>query len=49
MKVASYFEESILYMPVPQTEHVPFIAGRPFFIFTFVALIILRGALHFTQ
>ncbi|MBN1559278.1 hypothetical protein JW998_03465 [candidate division KSB1 bacterium] len=39
----------ILYMPVPQTEHFPFMAGRPFFIVTFSAFFISRFALHFTQ
>jgi len=36
-------------MPVPQTEHDPFMAGRPFFIVTCCALDILREALHLTQ
>ena len=36
-------------MPVPQTEQTPFIAGRPFFIVTLVALLISLFILHFTQ
>src|SRR5207245_10390525 len=39
----------ILNIPVPQTGHTPFKAGRPFAIFTCCALEILRLALHFTQ
>jgi hypothetical protein len=39
----------ILYMPVPQTVHLPFIAGRPFFIVTFSVSFIVRFCLHLTQ
>src|SRR3990170_3759366 len=36
-------------MPVPQTGHLPFIAGFPFFSVTFFASLISRFVLHFTQ
>lgn len=36
-------------MPVPHTLHLPFIAGRPFFMVTFSAFTISRFALHLTQ
>ncbi len=39
----------ILYMPVPQTEHLPLIAGRPFFMVTFSVSFIGLFCLHFTQ
>ena len=48
--VASYLDGGrILNIPVPQTGHTPFRAGRPFAIFTCCAFEILRFALHFTQ
>jgi len=34
---------------VPQTGHLPFIAGFPFFNLTATALLISRFARHFTQ
>ena len=40
---------NILYIPVPQVGHLPFIAGLPFFIVTFWASFISFLALHFTQ
>lgn len=43
------FYPPILYIPVPQTGHLPFIAGLPFFIVTFTALGSSRFARHFTQ
>ena len=42
-------EGRILYIPVPQSQHVPFIAGRPFFITTSSASFISFLALHLTQ
>jgi hypothetical protein len=39
----------ILYMPVPQVTHLPFIAERLFFIVTFWASFISLFDLHFTQ
>ena len=39
----------ILNIPVPQTGHTPFMAGRPFAIFTCCGFEIFRFALHFTQ
>lgn len=39
----------ILYMPVPQTGHFPFMAFFPFFIVTAWALGSSLFALHFTQ
>ncbi len=42
-------EGRILYIPVPQTEHFPFNAGRPFFIVTRSTSTISLFALHFTQ
>ena len=36
-------------MPVPQAVQVPFIAGRPFFMVTFLASFMFCLALHFTQ
>jgi len=31
----AYLDDKILYIPVPHLEHLPFRAGRPFFIVTF--------------
>jgi len=39
----------ILYIPVPQSGHLAFIAGLPFFIVTFSAFDTSFLALHFTQ
>ena len=39
----------ILNIPVPQTGHTPFNAGRPLAIFTCWPFEIFRFALHFTQ
>jgi len=39
----------ILYIPVPQTGHFPFIAGFPFFMVTLTALGSSLFARHFTQ
>ena len=39
----------ILYMPVLQVVHLPFIAERPFFIVTFSVSFISLFDLHFTQ
>jgi hypothetical protein len=47
--VSKYYFFIILYMPVPQTLQVPFNAGRPFFMVTFVTLIISLFVLHLTQ
>lgn len=44
-----YLALPILYMPVPQTGHVPFVAGLPFFIVTGVASFISRWVRHFRQ
>jgi hypothetical protein len=44
-----FFTGSILYIPVPQSEHFPFKAGRPFFMVTFWPSLISFFALHFTQ
>lgn len=41
--------DMILYIPVPQTLHLPRIAGRPFFIVTCSASFISRVCLHLTQ
>jgi hypothetical protein len=38
-----------LYMPVPHTGHVPFVAGLPFFIVTGFASFISRCVRHFRQ
>jgi hypothetical protein len=38
-----------LYMPVPQTGHVPFVAGLPFFMVTGFASFISRCVRHFRQ
>jgi hypothetical protein len=38
-----------LYMPVPHTGHVPFVAGLPFFMVTGVAPFISRCVRHFRQ
>jgi hypothetical protein len=43
----SYFP--ILYILVPQTTHVPVVAGLPFFMVMAVGFFISRFALHFTQ
>ncbi len=40
---------NILYIPVPQVGHLPFIAGLPFFMVTFLASEISFFSLHFTQ
>lgn len=45
----AYAALPILYIPVPQTGHLPFIAGLPFFIVTGVALGSSRFARHLTQ
>lgn len=47
--VCTYFVDTILYMPVPHTEHLPLMAGRPFFMVTFTGSLISRLVLHFTQ
>jgi hypothetical protein len=39
----------ILYIFVPQAEHVPVVAGLPFFIVTCVGLFMDFLPLHFTQ
>ena len=39
----------ILNIPVPQTGHLPFMAGRPLAILISLASEIFRLALHFTQ
>jgi hypothetical protein len=44
-----YFALPILYMPVPQTGHTPFVAGLPFFIVTGLASFISRCVRHFRQ
>lgn len=36
-------------MPTPQVPQTPLTAGRPFFMVTFLALVIVFLALHFTQ
>jgi hypothetical protein len=41
--------DPILNILVPHTEHVPCVAGLPFFIVTAVGLTISLLALHFTQ
>lgn len=46
--VDDYFEP-ILYIPVPQTGHLPFIAGLPFFIVTCSGLATSLLARHLTQ
>lgn len=44
-----YLAAPILYIPVPQTGHLPFIAGLPFFIVTASAFGSSRFARHLTQ
>jgi hypothetical protein len=44
-----YFVPKILYIPVPQSEHLPFNAKRLFFIVTFCSSFIVLLLLHFTQ
>lgn len=44
-----YFFGMIRYTPVPHLAQTPFMAGRPFFMVTFWALLISDFALHFTQ
>jgi hypothetical protein len=44
-----YLLLKILYIPVPQTAHLPLRALRPFFIVSSFASLISRLALHFTQ
>ena len=44
-----YLALPILYMPVPQTGHAPFVAGLPFFIVTGVASFISRWVRHFRR
>ena len=39
----------ILYIPAPHSGHLPFIAGRPFFIVTRSVSFMTLFALHFTQ
>jgi len=41
--------DPILNILVPQTGHVPWVAGRPFFIVTWVGFCIVRVVLHFMQ
>lgn len=41
--------DRILYIPVPQTVHLPFIARRPFFMVTSSVSVISLFCLHFTQ
>jgi len=36
-------------MPVPQVPHVPLMALRPFFMVTFLVLVMVRAVLHLTQ
>ena len=49
MRVRRYFAAPIRIIVVPQTGHLPFIAGFPFFSFTATAFLISRFARHFTQ
>ena len=49
IKLFPYFYLIILYMPVPQVVHLPFIAWRLFFIVTFCVSFISFLDLHFTQ
>jgi|GEM_PF-2741230 len=44
-----YFAAPILNIFVPQTGHLPSVAGRPFFIVIWTASLISRFVLHFTQ
>src|SRR5260370_21625090 len=44
-----HFGGRILNIPVPHTGQTPFMAGRPFAIFTCWGFEIFRLALHFTQ
>jgi hypothetical protein len=44
-----YLLEPILNILVLHTEHVPSMAGRPFFMVTCFALLISRWVLHFMQ
>jgi hypothetical protein len=44
-----FFLPNILYIPVPQEGHLPFIAARPFFIVTCCSSFISLLVLHFTQ
>ena len=44
-----YFLPRILYIPVPQTEHLPLMALRPFFMVTSTLSLISLFALHFMQ
>ena len=46
---AAYFAAPIRIIVVPQTGHLPFMAGLPFFSFTATAFLISRLARHFTQ
>src|SRR5207253_9991357 len=48
-QVSAHLGGRILNIPVPQTGHTPFRAGRPLAIFTCCAFEIVRFALHFTQ
>jgi hypothetical protein len=43
------FCDSILYMPVPHTLHLPLTAGRPFFIVTRCMSTMAVFFRHFTQ
>jgi len=45
----SAYAAPILYIPVPQTGHFPFIAGLPFFMVTFCAAGSSLLARHLTQ
>jgi len=48
-KVSTYFFPKILYIPVPQSGHLPLTAKRPFFIVTFCSSFISLDFLHLTQ
>ena len=47
--VTPYYFPKILYMPVPQVVHLPFMAWRLFFIVTFCVSFMSLFDLHFTQ
>src|SRR2546427_11931402 len=47
--VTAYFAAPIRIIVVPQTGHLPFIAGLPFFSLTATGFFISRFARHFTQ
>ena len=48
-RVYTYLAAPILYIPVPHTGHLPFIAGLPFFMVTGCAFGSSRFARHLTQ